>query len=122
MDNKEKENGKVALKQILNMMVAGGDRQEIINDQVLESLLVKLNEFVNSEENKSNRFANVTPERLEMFNARYGLDGSGKLKTYDEVAKKFNTTDVRARQAEAQVLRQLTSASFIPRDEMHHSR
>ena len=78
-------------------MVASDDGQEVINDRTLEVLLIKINEFVNSEENKENRFANVIPERLAMFNARYGLDGSGELRAYDEVVKMFNTTDVRAR-------------------------
>ena len=122
MDNKEKINGKKALKQILNMIVAGDDGQEIIDDHTLDLLLSKLNEFVNSEENQLNKAANVTSKRLAMFNARYGLDGSEELRTYDEVAKMFDTTDIRARQADVQVIRKLTSASFIPRDKMPHSR
>lgn len=121
MENKEKISGKKALKQILNMMVSGDDGTEKIDDQTLDSLLAKLNELVNSEENKKDRFA-VTPERLAMFNARYGLDSDGDLRSYDEVAKMFNTTDTRARQADVQVVRKLTSYSIISRKENHHTR
>ena len=48
-----------------------------------------------------------------MFNARFGLDDGGDLKSYEEVANKFNTTDVRVRQAEVQGIRNLTSYQMI---------
>ena len=116
MENKGKTNGKEALKQILNKIVAREDGEEIIDNQVLESLLAKLDEYVSSEENQRDRFQGITPERLAMFKARYGLDGSEELKSYEEVAKRFETTEVRARQADVQVVRKLTSAGFIPRN------
>ena len=126
MEKSEKINGKVALKHILNMMISDDDGKEIVDDEMLESLLIQLNEFVYSEENLSKGIASkLTPERLELFNARYGLDGYGYLRSYSEVANMFNKSVERVRQADVQAtrgLKRLAKPGLVLGDDIHHSR
>ena len=112
MGEKKKANGKECLLNLLNVYLSNIEKTEVVIDsQTLDFLLDKLNVMVKEE--KMGRGSRFTLEQLDMFNARFGLDDGGDLKSYEEVANKFNTTDVRVRQAEVQGIRNLTSYQMI---------
>ena len=119
MENKETITGKEKIKLILNFILSFGKNDiEIIDSEKLELLLNKLNEKKRNEDG----IQVVTPTRLAMFNSEFGLDGTNRVKTYKEVANLFKTSEVRVRQAEVQVIRELISYQMIEEKHIHHNR
>ena len=115
MENKERINGKEALKQWLNFrLTCGRNDVEVISTEKLDLLLEELNQ----KERDPKAIQGVTPKRLAMFNSIYGLDGTNEMKTYEEVAKMFdNTSEIRVRQAVEQVIREIIS--YYKREEFY---
>ena len=119
MENKERINGKEALKQWLNFILTGGKNDvEVISSEKLDLLLEELNQ----KERDPKAIQGVTPERLAMFNSMYGLDGTNEMKTYKEVADIFDTSETRVRQAGVLVERELISYQMMEKHNIRSGR
>ena len=106
MNKKDKRtHGKELIKNILCLM-NGEEYQDDLSDECLDEMLQVLEIQTNEqlEEKQTNNFS----IELKMFKYRYGIDTEDKLiRTYDEVASKFNTTYLEAKQADVKEMKQL---------------
>ena len=115
--------GKKALQQTLaNMLNTVTSNEEckkaIDSPEKIDSLLDYLDEFLLTDENmRASAAKQITLPIMNCFKARYGINGDGNLKTFEQVAADLGVTRERAVQADAKVLGQLIH--FITKEREH---